>query len=151
MRWKVCSLFVLAAAVATSAVAGEKCTEATQTCLNHFAAEQGTKGWLGIEKEKTADGMVKVTKVVAGSPAEKAGFKAGDLLVSINGMKLGSDELKAAYKNYSQAGSSVKYTVVRDGKNQELQATLVKMPEENFAQMLGSHMLEHATLQSAAK
>lgn len=150
MRLKVCMMFALAALFATSAFAGDKCTYETQACLNHMAADQGTKGWLGIDKEKSAEGY-KVTKVIAGGPAEKAGIKVGDLVTALNGMTIGSEQLKASYSQFSKAGSTVKYTVVRDGKNMEIPVTLAKMPEDAFAQMVGNHMLEHSVVQSAAK
>jgi predicted metalloprotease with PDZ domain len=150
MRWKVVSMFALAAILATSVFAGEKCTTDTQTCLSHWAAKSGTQTWLGISKEKT-DAGYKVTAVDTGSPAEKAGFKVGDVLLAVNGMAVGSDELKKSYETIYKVGATVKYTVNRSGKEQILQATLVKMPENVFAQMVGSHMLEHASTQSAAK
>ena len=151
MRWKVCSLFALIALLATSAYAGgDKCTYDTQACLNHWAGSAGTKGWLGIEKEKTADG-VKVKSVTPGSPAAKAGFQVGDMLTAINGMTIGSDALKNSYAQINKVGSTNKYTVQRDGKSVELQVTLAKVPDEVFAGMLGQHMLEHSSLQSAAK
>ena len=150
MRWKACSVFALAAVLATSAYAGEKCTYDTQTCLNHMAGSAGTKGWLGIDKEKSADG-VKVKSVTPGSPAAAAGFQVGDMLTAINGMTIGSDALKSSYAQINKAGATNKYTVQRGGKSVELQATLAKMPDEVFANMLGQHMLEHASLQSAAK
>ena len=150
MRWKVCSMFALAALLAASAYAGEKCTYDTQTCLNHMAGSAATNGWLGIDKEKSADGA-KVTSVTPGSPAEKAGFQVGDVLTAINGLALGSEALKTSYAQINKVGSANKYTVQRAGKSVELQATLVKMPDEVFANKLGHHMLEHAALQSAAK
>ena len=150
MRLKVVSLFALTALLATSAFAGEKCTGETQACLNHMAAKQDTQTWFGISKEKT-DAGYKVTEVAPGSPAEKAGFKVGDMLTAVNGMAVGSDELKQSYETIYKVGATVKCTVNRGGKEQVLQATLVKMPETAFAQYVGSHMLEHASTQSAAK
>ena len=150
MRWRILAGFVLVAILATSAYAGEKCTGTTQACLNKMAAGAGEKSWLGIEKAKSDEGYT-VAKVYPGSPAEKAGFQVGDLLVSINDMAMGSDELKKGYEKVSKPGSTVKYTVMRGGKEMQLKPTLVKMPEEVFAAHVGMHMLEHAETQSAAK
>ncbi len=150
MRWKIISVFALATILATSAFAGEKCTAETQACLNHWAAKSGTQTWLGISKEKT-DAGYKVTEVAPGSPADKAGFKVGDVLVSINDMAVGSDALKQSYETIYKAGATLKYTINRGGKEQVLQATLVKMPENVFAQSVGTHMLAHVGTQSAAK
>ena len=150
MRWRILFGFALIAILATSAYAGEKCTGSTQECLNKMAQGAGQKAWLGIEKAKSDEGYT-VAKVYPGSPAEKAGFKAGDVLLAINDMAIGSDELKKSYDKVSKAGSKVKYTVNRDGKEMNLKATLEKMPEEVYAAHVGTHMLQHAETTSASK
>jgi C-terminal processing protease CtpA/Prc len=46
------------------------------------------RGWVGIQMDTDEKShLMKITKVVPGSPAEKAGFHEGDLLVSVNGAK----------------------------------------------------------------
>lgn len=150
MRWKIVVGFLVVASLATAAQAGEKCTGTTQACLNKLAASAGTKAWLGIEKAKGDEGYT-VAKVYPGSPAEKAGFQAGDVLLAIDGMAIGSDDFKKHYQKVSMPGNTVKYTVKRGGKKMHLEATLVKMPEEVFASYVGMHMLQHAETQSASK
>jgi regulator of sigma E protease len=63
-----------------------------------------------------------VDAVVANSPAERGGFKAGDLIVAINGSKIDRfDDLQRLVG--SSAGEELSFTVERDGKNIELKAT----------------------------
>jgi C-terminal processing protease CtpA/Prc len=150
MRWKILLMMVLAAFVATAALAGQKCTDNTQTCLNNMAAKQ-SKGWLGSEGEKSTDPAgYKLTKVYADGPAATAGLKVGDVLVALNGISYAStDEIKKA-KQALLPGSKATYTVVRDGKKQDFEVTLGTIPPEVLEASIGKHMLEHAEIQSAS-
>jgi hypothetical protein len=150
MRWKVCSLFALSALLATSAYAGgDKCTYDTQACLNHWAGSAEPRAGSNREGE---DGRRRQGHWRdAGQPGGEGRLPGGDMLTAINGMTIGSDALKNSYAQINKVGSTNKYTVQRDGKSVELQVTLAKVPDEVFAGMLGQHMLEHSSLQSAAK
>jgi len=129
---------------------GEKCSADAQTCLNHMAAMPST-GWLGLEFEKSDAGAMKVKNVVAGSPAEKAGFELGDVLVAINGAKLSDEAAAKKAKGEWSVGQEVTYTVERKGAEKALAATLGKMPEHVHAAMVGHHMMEnHVTTATAA-
>ncbi|MHB8777379.1 MAG: S1C family serine protease [Anaerolineales bacterium] len=67
---------------------------------------------------------VYVQKVVAGSPADKAGLQKGDIIVSLNDVKMDDshDYLNVLY-NY-QPGDQVSLGVIRDGKDLNLNITL---------------------------
>ena len=73
---KASMIIALAAclALALPALAGEGhgCTASTQDCLNMMATHMKNKGWLGVELEKDGSGLLAVTRVVPGSPAEEA-------------------------------------------------------------------------------
>lgn len=100
-------------------------------------AKMAAKGWLGIDTEKDeATGAYRVSKVAAGSPAEKAGFWPGDVLVAFNGIPVKDKEKIKAAKSSIAVGSQVTYTVARAGAEQKLSATLVPVPEEVLAQWL---------------
>jgi C-terminal processing protease CtpA/Prc len=154
MASKRMAALVVAAALCVPALAGNKeygkCTEDTQTCLNHMAAKLKGRGWLGIEMDDSK-GMdaIKVTRVVPGSPAQAAGFKEGDLLVSVNGVKFASNSEEKcatcdAMKDKWTPGTKVTYVVARDGKDVTLDATLAVLPPDVMAQWIGMHMIEHA-------
>ncbi|UCE02351.1 MAG: PDZ domain-containing protein [Candidatus Latescibacterota bacterium] len=152
MRSKIFTIFALAALVASAAVAGEKCTGETQQCLNYMAKSSESKGWIGIEGDKVEGKGYTVTKVIAGSPAEKSGLKAGDVIVAFEGISLASEseELQKAWKSKMKPGNTIEYTIVRDGHKKSKEITLAKMPEDVFAKMVGKHMLQHADTQTAA-
>ncbi|HYN40346.1 MAG TPA: PDZ domain-containing protein, partial [Thermoanaerobaculia bacterium] len=69
---------------------------------------------------------VKVEGVVPGSPAEKAGVKAGDVVLKLDGKDVAnlrdfSEKLKGM-----TPGQVVKSTLRRDGKDLEVAVTLVE-------------------------
>ena len=69
---------------------------------------------------------VRVSSVVAGSPAERAGVKAGDVLTAVDGKPVA--DLRA-YSDLLRAlapGRTVRVVVVRDGKEQALEVTLAE-------------------------
>jgi S1-C subfamily serine protease len=77
-----------------------------------------------------------VTGVAAGSPAESAGFRKGDVLVAFNGIALteaNQEALKKAKTGLS-VGSRVTYTVSRAGARSQITATLAEVPREVLAQ-----------------
>ena len=151
----------LAAALALPALAGEKgygkCTEDTQTCLNHMAAKLKTRGWLGIEMDDSkGPASIKVTRVISGSPAEAAGFKVGDALVSVNGARFAENTDEKCVtcektKDNWTPGAKVQYVVNRAGKDAPLNATLAQLPSDVMAQWIGMHMIEHAQQEEVAK
>src|SRR3989442_15394254 len=77
---------VLALAVG-SLVAGEhgKCAKSADECAAMMKEKYQTRGWMGVELDQNEDGSMRVTSVVPDSPAEKAGLKTNDTLVSANG------------------------------------------------------------------
>lgn len=92
-------------------------------------------GWLGLEVEKNASGVPVVTGIAPGSPAEKAGFAKGDVLVAFNGIALtdaNKDALKKA-KAQNAVGRRVTYTIARAGAERQIAATLAEVPKEVLA------------------
>jgi serine protease DegQ len=76
------------------------------------------RGFVGIEFEE-ANGTVVVRKVLAGSPAEKAGFKVGDAIEAVKAANVasGADLAKALAK--AGVGAKLQVTVKRAGKTEE--------------------------------
>lgn len=129
---------------------GEKCSADAQACLNHMTQNK-TSGWLGLEFDKDAEGVTKVKRVVAESPAEKAGFMTGDVIVAVNGAKTSDHAAMKKAKGAWKAGQEVTYTVERMGAEKNLAATLGSMPENVQATMIGYHMMEnHMTAATTA-
>jgi C-terminal processing protease CtpA/Prc len=144
-------LLVLALLLVLSTAAfagGEKCAH-DAAAHKAMAAKLSAHGWLGIETEKDADGAYRVTKVASGSPAAEAGFRSGDVLVALNGVKLTAANKEAVKKAKAGlgVGKPVSYTVRRDGAETTLNATLAPVPDE----VLAKWMKEEEAQQLASK
>jgi serine protease Do len=103
-----------------------------------------TRGWIGVQIQpvtaeiadslglKTAQGAL-VAEPQSGSPAEKAGIKAGDVIVSVNGEPV-ADARNLARRIAAMApGTSVKLGVVRSGKESAMTLTLGELPKQRQA------------------
>lgn len=67
---------------------------------------------------------VEVTRVDAGSPAEKAGLKAGDAVLEYQGNRVEGTEQFVRFVRETPAGRVVKLKIVRGGASQNLTATI---------------------------
>lgn len=133
------------AAHAKASKAEHRCEKDAEECLHATAARYAKHGWLGVELDKDDEGTYTVTRVIDGSPAAAAGFRAGDVLVALNDIRLvaeNHDALKKTKRSLS-VGSEIRYTVERNGSERQLAATLAPVPEEVLARWVGQHMLEH--------
>jgi C-terminal processing protease CtpA/Prc len=156
MRRLACGLVVvLICVVAVPLVAGEeqRCRASTQDCLNYMSTHLKERGWVGIEYDEENQ---KVLRVIEGSPAEKAGFRKGDVMVAIDGVDIvdkNSAKIEKIKFEQNKPGSQVTYTVVRAGMKKNLEVTLAAVPDDIMAQWVGRHMLEdHAEeIQIASK
>jgi serine protease Do len=106
-------------------------------------AEHGTveRGWLGVSiqpmtrelarafKRSDASGAL-VSAVIEGSPAEKAGVKAGDVIVEFDGKKVAKSEDLPRLVADVHVGNEVPMVVVREGKNVRLTAKIARLVEE---------------------
>ena len=73
---------------------------------------------------------VMITEVTPGSPADKAGIKRGDVILSMNGRSVPSREDLRLIIAEMSPGAKVKLSISRDGKPLMLEATLVKLDEK---------------------
>jgi periplasmic serine protease, Do/DeqQ family len=72
---------------------------------------------------KDAEGVL-VSNVRAGSAADKAGVKRGDIITAINGEKIEDSNVLRNKVAQTAPGTDIKLTVVRNGSSQELTAKL---------------------------
>jgi putative serine protease PepD len=81
--------------------------------------------YLGIRVGDSPNGDgAQVSTVVSGSPADKAGLQAGDVITAIDGNAIsGADDLTATTGRH-KPGDKVTLTVTRDGKTVKLTVTL---------------------------
>ena len=125
---------------------GKKCKLAVHDCLNGMVEKLKATGFIGVELDSEAkDGALIVTKVIEGSPADKAGLQAGDELYALDGIKFNDEKAKEAMRKVKVPGKTVTCTVKRNGANRKFKLTLVPMPADVMAKYIGEHMIEHAS------
>ncbi len=100
-----------------------------------------TRGWLGVQIQAltpelreslnvAAAGGALVAGVIKGDPAEKAGLKAGDVIVEFDGRAVRSDRDLVSIVGNTPVGRKVELTVMRDGKNITITVKVAKRSEE---------------------
>ncbi len=103
----------------------------------------GDGSYLGVQTEEiTKDNFAKyglrevrgvgVEKVMDGSPAEKAGLQSGDVIVRFNNEEITSVRKLTRLLGEVAADHHAKLTIVRNGGERELTATLGKRPMPKF-------------------
>lgn len=120
-----------------------RCTLELGECMAMFGTMR-ERPWMGIEiVTDSLTGARVVHRVVPGSPAARAGVKAGDTLIKLGGTDPKSWFAgKAGWKAGWKDGDPVAITVSRAGHDRSLQMPLGHIPEETLAQMIGVHVLE---------
>jgi len=99
-----------------------------------------------MELKTTQGGFVEL--VVPDSAADKAGIKAGDVIIKVNGKTIKSfSELRGKIGSIG-AGKKVKITLVRDGKTKTVTAELQKSADANVEASSIHPMLEGAELEN---
>jgi S1-C subfamily serine protease len=83
--------------------------------------------YMGVQLEEGDDACT-VVEVRTGSPAEKAGLKVGDVLVSIAGQKITKLDEVSGLIGKKKAGEKVTVVVLRDKKETTLELELGKAP-----------------------
>jgi serine protease Do len=103
-----------------------------------------TRGWIGVQIQpvtseiadtlgmKTARGAL-VAEPQSNSPAQKAGIKAGDVIVSVNGEAVTDARNLARRISAMAPGTAVKLGIIRSGKEDTLTLTLGELPKERQA------------------
>ncbi len=129
--------------------AGEKHSGPPMT-VEQYEAKLKSRAWLGVEFSGTEDGNLQIVKVFPGSPAEAAGFSAGDVFLMVNGLDVTTE--KASFMKALSGlsiGSEVVFVVDRDGKV-ELTAVMGPMPPERIAKSIAKYKEKLKQKQAAA-
>ncbi|PJA34672.1 MAG: peptidase S41, partial [Zetaproteobacteria bacterium CG_4_9_14_3_um_filter_53_7] len=87
---------------------------------------KGEFGGLGIEIS-AAEGGIKIVSPIEDTPADRAGIKAGDLIIKIDGQLARDISLPEAVKLMrGKPGTSIVLTIFREGENQPLEVKIVR-------------------------
>ncbi len=94
------------------------------------------RGWLGVSvRDQAAEGGaerrgVVVAGVERGSPAARAGLRNGDTVLAINGERVDSSRSLVRSVAAVAPGQTVRVTVVREGRNQEIPVQVGRRPAQ---------------------
>jgi len=133
----------IAAMAAIAAAAGDRA--AAQAPIEPQRAAQEARDFMvlagrgaeiGVEVAEGKDAGVVVEEVRPDSPAEKAGVKKSDVIVSFDGERVRSVRHFARLVQETPPGRTVKATVLREGRQTDLQIT----PREGRGVLRGSYL-----------
>ena len=97
--------------------------------------------WVGIGLQDITSDLMKffnlkekggalISQVYAGSPAETAGLKVGDVVIEIDGVKVTNSQDVVREVLKKQVGQRVNFVILREGKRTEISLTTAQMPEK---------------------
>lgn len=100
-----------------------------------------TRGWLGVYIQPVTETIAEslgleenkgalVAEPQEGSPAKKAGVKAGDVVIAVDGKKIDSPRELARMIAAMDPGTKVDLTLWRNGKSQQVEVELGEMPKD---------------------
>jgi M6 family metalloprotease-like protein len=99
-------------------------TAITTTIKKAAIAQVGSPGYLGVLVEEKGGKLI-VGDVEAGSPAEAAGLKTGDVVAKVDGKTVKSSDVFRSLLQVKASGESVTLTIKRGKESTDLSATLM--------------------------
>ncbi|MCK6209804.1 trypsin-like peptidase domain-containing protein [Georgenia sp. EYE_87] len=105
-----------------------------QQLIDNGVAEHAYLGVYMSDGTAEVDGATRAGAVVErldqGTPAAEAGVRPGDVIVAIDGDPVNGAESLTGYVRQYASGDEVTLTIVRDGKESEVQATLATRQDQ---------------------
>jgi S1-C subfamily serine protease len=90
--------------------------------------------WLGIMVGQSDQRGAEISRVYVGSPADKAGLRAGDRVLKVDGESVATPERVANYVKSTDIGKDIELVIERDGKEQTIVVTVGNL--EDFHERL---------------
>ncbi len=103
------------------------------------------RGWLGVGIQDLdselknyygIDRGVLVTEVFSGQPAEEAGIKNNDIILSVNGEKVDSSRSLSRTVSGLPVGEKAVLEIFRDGKTRKIEVTIGKRSDDPLAESM---------------
>ncbi|HMI97609.1 MAG TPA: Do family serine endopeptidase [Micropepsaceae bacterium] len=103
-----------------------------------------SRGWLGVQIQSLTPDMAAslgagnakgaiVASVVDDSPAAKAGFKQGDVVVSLNGTDIDDSRDLTRKVAGLRAGQKADFSILREGQKRQIAAVIAKRDDQQVA------------------
>ncbi len=120
------------------------------------------RGWLGVKIQEVTDEIAEsvglgtakgalIMDVGAGSPAEKAGLKSGDIVLSFAGKEIKEMRFLPRLVAETKIGTSVAVSYWRDGKSHTTNVSIAKLDEEDEPQAVSNKNKKEKTKTSNAE
>lgn len=101
-----------------------------------------TRGWLGVTVQDVTEDIARslklkelngalVSEVLKGDPADKAGMKAGDIIIEINGKKISDSHELLRIVASCPVGRKIDLKILRDGKEKVFTVTIAERRERS--------------------
>jgi serine protease Do len=98
------------------------------------------RGYMGVHIQDLTPDLAKqfglsqasgvlISDVESGKPADRAGIRKGDIILALNGETVDSANPLRLAISQTSPGSTIKLTIWRDGKTQDINVTLAELPE----------------------
>jgi len=100
------------------------------------------RGFMGVNTQEVTSDLASefgvnhgalITDVTPDSPADKAGFKSGDVIVKVNDVSVEDPRRLALTVSRLAPGTEVKVEYIRDGKTKTVKLTLASLPSQSLA------------------
>ena len=85
---------------------------------------RGNYDGIGVEIFRQPDGTLRVIAPIDDTPAARAGVKAGDLIVEIDGRRLSASDDDSSATLRGEPGTRVELTILRDGRDGPLELSV---------------------------
>lgn len=102
-----------------------------------------SRGWLGVVIQDVTRELAEsfgldkprgalISRVVADSPASKAGFVAGDVILKFDGREVDTSSDLPPIVGRTQVGKSTNVEIMRENKKQTIQVVVEELPEDDL-------------------
>jgi S1-C subfamily serine protease len=106
-------------------------------------AKMRERPWVGVVLDQdTTSGVITVTQVSPDGPAARAGWRVGDVLISLEGLPPADGRKLLAGKAGWKTGAEVHYRIRRGKREMNTPLRLGHMSDEQLARLVGEHMVE---------
>ncbi|NQT18627.1 MAG: PQQ-binding-like beta-propeller repeat protein, partial [Planctomycetes bacterium] len=115
-------------------------------------AWKNAAGWLGVGLRDPAAPLqgAQITEVMPDTPAERAGFEGGDVIIEFNGVRVDDTASLIRICGNTRAGTKVSVKVLRERNEKVLAATLGERPSKHDQVAIGYRMYIAGTVPMGA-
>ena len=143
VRTAVLGAVLVISVVGSSGAREARCTKDSKDCAASMREMFQTRGWSGIEEESHNDDWTRtIRSIIPGSPADRVGLKAGDVIVSVNGMTLSEvnePRVRTLYAKGFKIGERLSIGIMRGDEISTIKVPLERIPDAVLTARIERH------------